>query len=243
MEKLTGPKPGTKGIMETLESTLQRIIARFRVQEQSEITEPAPSPNSNTSDLATEWQRRYIGLLKVTPAVQVMADAVQKWARNVYQNDKTHRLCVLTGCWGCGKTVAARGALNFVRDAYMDVYGRTWGHPITPTFVSFPEYCPKAVADKADEWREDILASHVIVLDDVGAEDDRFKSGTPARVLGDLLSDLERKFVLITTNTEPRFWREKWGGRVEDRLNRNSVIVDLWKHNARSYAQMLKEKV
>jgi hypothetical protein len=174
--------------------------------------------------------------MEATPAAQVIADSVQAWCSDVYHNRRDHRLLMVTGPFGTGKTMALKGAARFVRGVYMDVWPRFWDHPITPIVVPWPQFSEDYERGKTGMY-DDIIKSDVVFLDDVGAESDRFKSGVKTELLGNLLSDLAPRFVLITSNIEPRHWREKWGGRVEDRLNRNAALCDLWQIGATSYAQ------
>ena len=89
------------------------------------------------------------------------------------------------------------------------------------------------------EFGDDVLAADVVLFDDIGSEEDRYRTGAPTRILGDILDDLHRKkrFVFITTNIAPEGWKERWDGRVEDRLLRlDAEIIDLWACGTESYA-------
>ena len=103
----------------------------------------------------------------------------------------------------------------------------------------------EVLENKNREHYEDTIRSDVVFIDDAGAEEDRFKSGAATRLFGDLLGDLEGKFVFITMNIPPDQWAEKWDGRVEDRLMRKSpVVVDGFAPETIciSYAQYQLEK-
>lgn len=68
-------------------------------------------------------------------------------------------------------------------------------------------------------------------LDDIGSEEDRFKSGAPSRILGDVLGRIhdEKKFAFITTNIPPGEWKARWDARVYDRLLRmNPIAPNVW---------------
>ena len=71
----------------------------------------------------------------------------------------------------------------------------------------------------------DCLESSLLVLDDIGAENDPWKIA--ADRLCQILSRRERKFTVLTTNIKPADWPVKFDGRINDRLLRNSCIVDL----------------
>lgn len=198
--------------------------------------ETSPSPNSlQTSErkmpeekgnLRSPWQRRRLRLETITPAVQEMADAVENWCKRVRDNEKTvGRLIILIGVFGSGKTECLKGAQRYISDIYMVMYPRTWKKPINSTTISWPKFVVELEENKNFEHYADVTSCDVVFIDDIGAEDDRFRSGSASRLLGQLLGDLADKFVFITSNIPPDKWSEKWDGRVEDRLLRNLSVV------------------
>jgi DNA replication protein DnaC len=189
--------------------------------------------------LKNEWQRRRLNLEAFCPAIQVMADATQDWCMNLARYGKAGRCIVISGPFGCGKTECIRAAARYTRDVRMAVWPEPWPHPLQFLAVNWPDFIREQVEQDNHEQMEDLTQSDVVFLDDVGAEEDRFKSGTPARILGDVLGKMERKFVFITTNINPDGWADRWDGRVEDRLLRSgSKAVNLWlpELKAESYA-------
>ncbi len=158
-----------------------------------------------------------------------MADCVENWCRRVQANDRSSLSLVLAGVFGCGKTKALRDAYRYVHAIYMDVWPSKWPKPINIIRIDFPAFVHEVAINDNQGHYEDVRAGDVVFIDDIGAEEDRFRSGAPARLLGDLLGALESKFTFITTNIEPAGWRDRWDGRVEDRLiRRNAVICNLW---------------
>lgn len=168
-----------------------------------------------------------------------MADAVQSWCAQVRRHDQTKPLLTLAGEFGCGKSHALRAAHRYVRGIYMDVWPALWPEPISIAFVEFTRFAKEVTEKDNTEHFDDVAAAAVAFIDDIGAEEDRFRSGAATRVLGDLLGARERKFTLCTTNIQPGQWRDRWDGRVEDRLWRRSVVCDLYdpSHQATSYAR------
>ena len=75
----------------------------------------------------------------------------------------------------------------------------------------------------ADACRADFL-----VIDDIGAESDRYKSGEAIDKLCQILSRREGMFTVVTTNVEPSNWSALLDARVADRLLRKSVVVDMF---------------
>lgn len=195
-------------------------------------TTPAQDPSRKgleTGNLKTRWQRIRMGLEVITPGVQVMADEVAAWCRRVSLNTRNSgRLLVLSGAFGCGKTVMLQAAVGYLQDIRMIKLGDTWkSRPMQIMTVMWPDFLHRVLELKSEDAMQELKDADVIFLDDIGAETDRFKSGEPARVLGDVLSFVDAKFVFITMNVPPDQWATVWDGRVEDRLLRNgSVIVN-----------------
>lgn len=121
----------------------------------------------------------------------------------------------------------------------MEIWPSPKPWPAPPSFYScnWSDFVRELVEFNNVEMREDLLGSNAVFIDDIGSEEDRFKSGAPTRLLGDVLGRLhdERRFVFITTNVSPEGWKSRWDGRVEDRLLRmDATIVDL--SHCQSYA-------
>ena len=75
-----------------------------------------------------------------------------------------------------------------------------------------------------EDAARDLREADVVLLDDVGAETDRFKSGAPTSRLRRILSDLENRWVLITTNLMPDQFLGRWDARVASRLSAARVF-------------------
>jgi DNA replication protein DnaC len=199
------------------------------------------SKNKIERPLRNEWQRRRLNLEVFCPAVQFMADAVQDWCMNLARNGKDGRCIVLTGPFGLGKTECLRAAAKYTRDVRMAIWPEPWPRPLQFLSVNWADFIREQVENDNHEQMEDLTQSDVVFLDDIGSEEDRFKSGSPARILGDVLGKMERKFIFITTNIDPvnSGWAKRWDGRVEDRLLRaRSTVINLWQPEleAESYA-------
>lgn len=191
------------------------------------------------TELRTEWQRRRFNLNALEPGVQTMVDACERWCRNVARNGLESRSIVLCGDFGCGKTECLAASARYVRDVRMAIWPEPWPMPLTVMSVSWAQVVRELTERDNPEFMDDLREANVLLLDDVGSEEDRYRSGSPTRILGDLLDDLHRKirFVFITTNIAPEGWRERWDGRVEDRLLRlDAEIMNLWECGVESYA-------
>lgn len=168
--------------------------------------------------LANAWQRKWIALEVTHPRLQKLADAAEMFcARWLKQNPLLLYIC---GPTGTGKSHVARSILRFCRASASRV-SRT--RMLSVAAWRWPEL--------ADEFKtknfsalEDLFATDLAILDDLGAEDDPFNIA--AEKLCQILSRREKKFTVITSNKAP----EEFAAidpRIADRLFRNSEILDL----------------
>lgn len=168
-----------------------------------------------------------------------MVDSCERWCRGVARNAKEGRCIILCGSFGCGKTASLDTSSRYVGDVRMAAWPDKWPHPLTEMSVQWAKVVRELTENENPEHGEDLLAADVVFLDDIGSEEDRFKSGAPTRILGDYLGEMHRqkRFVFITTNIAPDGWKARWDGRVEDRLLRmDADIVNMWDLRAESYA-------
>ena len=168
-----------------------------------------------------------------------MVDACEQWCRNVAKNSREGRSLILCGPFGCGKTHSFNASRRYVGDVRMAVWPEFWVKPLNVMAARWGALVRELTENDNREFGDDLLASDVAMLDDIGSEEDRFKSGAPTRILGDLLGEMheERRFMFLTTNIAPDGWKARWDGRVEDRLLRlDAKIVNLWPLGSESYA-------
>jgi len=78
----------------------------------------------------------------------------------------------------------------------------------------------------------DAMDSDLLIVDDIGAENDPWK--ICADKLCQVMSRREKRFTVITTNIQPAQWAQVFDDRINDRLLRNSVVVDI--SNVKSYS-------
>lgn len=158
-----------------------------------------------------------------------MASLAQAWCHRWYNDDPHDRLLVLSGLPGCGKTHIAQRVWAW---AQLTALTR-WEHLRCPSdalpTVHFADWFKLADDDRCtvsmwDNFVRGAGAYSLFVLDDIGAETDRYRTGVPTARLCELLNTRANKFTLITTNVPFAKWRERWDARVEDRLLRNAVI-------------------
>jgi len=177
--------------------------------------------------LKTRWQQKWLGMDNVAPAIQTLATEAEAFAGRWFNNNTDISNLVIVGNFGSGKTHTAKAIFRFCSWATMAAFEtRKWGAVRFPicTFLSWPEVS-NAITEKQFGSVEDAIEHDLVILDDIGAENDPFK--VCADRLCQILSRRERKFTVITTNVVMENWGTRFDGRISDRLLRNSVIVDI----------------
>jgi len=155
-----------------------------------------------------------------------MADEAEKWCSRYFKNDTQRALLVLAGRPGTGKTRCAKAVLRWMRHIGPAAFSASKAWPRSPmsSMMLWPAIAD-AIAIGEVGSIEEAFEDDGLILDDVGAENDRFRQS--ADKLCQILSRREYKFTLLTTNFEQKDWALKFEARVVDRLMRNSVVVNL----------------
>lgn len=154
------------------------------------------------------------------PTVKTMIAWGARFARRAILRERPFPWVIFSGESGCGKSRLARRASRIIRETAVDAWaGGIWPKPPTVVFSDWPRLCEIKDQEDYEEAARDLREADVIALDDLGAETDRFRSGEPLSRLRRLLSDLEGKAVIITTNLRSTEWAAKWDGRIESRLS------------------------
>lgn len=195
--------------------------------------------NKTAASLDAEaWRARHSEALRnlkldlkmepVHPSLSPLAEACRVWCRRVVaQEPEGPRKLIVVGNTGTGKTHAARAVKDWCfkgiiwawRAGELKNYdGTIWASMPDVTLKENEEY---------ETWLGDLTRHRVIFLEDIGAESDQFRSGTPRVRLYQVLERMDTRFMFITTNVHRDHWEEKWDARVADRLHRNSEIVTL----------------
>jgi len=174
-----------------------------------------------------KWQQKWLALDITQPALQRLADEAENFCSRWYRNHPTNSLLVIVGDYGSGKTHVANKIHNFAVKAAFNAYSDgKWGSVSVPSAMKFswPEECVR-FNEKNFSTLEDMTKAELVVLDDIGAENDPWK--ICADKLCQVLSRREFMFTVVTTNIQPQHWAEKFDGRINDRLLRNSKVVDI----------------
>ena len=187
----------------------------------------SPERKLNENPCKTLWQQKWLKLEVVHPLVQVLADAVQAYCHRWYFYELEKTLLVIVGDFGSGKTHAAKGVFRFALAASMAAFETNkWPRARFPQslYLAWPE-CANEFNDRNFSVMHDAFDNELLIIDDIGAENDPWK--LCADRLCQILSRRERMFTVSTTNVQPAQWSERFDGRINDRLLRNSVVVDL----------------
>lgn len=208
----------TETLVAGLSGTLLRQETRTTPQ-----TSQAMAPRWRQDD---RWRAFHLGLDSGQhPKVEKLARTAEWFAKAYLEDDRANgdSLC-LAGNTGCGKTHAARRIHAYVHARQISAWASGKFGPVNhlgaPAFLRWEK-----VAEVTDsEWDEiiagEVRPSRLVILDDIGADTDRFKSGVPARRLKEVLDAAEGKWLLVTTNIQRTNWKAHFGQRVADRLSR-----------------------
>ena len=182
------------------------------------------------SALATSWQRRILGLLVTHPQIQAMATHVERWCAGMLAGTGARRMVIVGGS-GNGKTHVLRALWTWHREIPQSRWQPTCRDTDNDGFscqlFDWPTlYRAGAKLGQESRW-EDAINCGLLLLDDLGAEVDGFRSGEPTGLLRHLVGCRERQWTVVTTNIPQSNWAKVWDERVSDRLMRNSSIFDL----------------
>lgn len=160
-----------------------------------------------------------------------MGRAVAGWASGAIVNRPgLPRLLIVASAAGCGKTTLAKAACRFWRACTVSSWARGHWGPCSVPSVQWADWSKLAELEPSEKqgiWA-DAEDAELLVIDDLGSEVDRFRSGLPAENLRLMLDQRHshRGFTLITTNLIRREWSRRWDVRVTDRLLRQSHVIE-----------------
>lgn len=156
------------------------------------------------------------------PKVAEMALAAEWYARALSVNDLSKgRGLAISGSPGSGKTKVARALYKFARAFGPDIILAHRTDHWATLWIDWPNI---AEADDEDDFEEEmrkLKESRFVVVDDIGSETDRFKSGLPASRLRRVLSFIESAKVwsVVTSNLTKGQLIDLYDIRVADRFD------------------------
>ena len=180
-------------------------------------------------ELANSWQRKWLALDAHHPKLQDMANAIERLAASWFCNDKTDRhLLVLVGRTGCGKTHCVRRLANWAQSASATAWDKHfWENPPSVRYTAWTEICDSYNRDPKQDIVGHLNQNMLLVLDDVGAEVDKYKTGEMNLKLQMLMDRRSKLWTVITTNVLPSQWSTRWDERIADRFLRDSIVCDI----------------
>jgi chromosomal replication initiation ATPase DnaA len=160
-------------------------------------------------------------------AARSIARFSEGWLKAACSNDPKvkSRWLVLAGSPGCGKTHALQAAYRFLRAHAIDCWPRWYTTPPSVTKFTWS----RVVGLEPGAW-EDIEAeanrATMVLIDDLGSEVDRYKTGEPTERLRRIMEICKGKWLLVTTNVPKAKFSTVFDGRVASRLEL-AVVLDL----------------
>lgn len=180
------------------------------------------------------WIKKWIPLDLYHHDLRSAANAIYDYCEQYAKNPARGNTVVVYGENGCAKTSIARCVFRWQRNIKLLL--KATPNPSSGEFET-PSACfvnwAKIVDGFKDRERdgfgiiEDLRNCSLLILDDVGAEHDPSKIGVEK--LYSVLSSREFRWNIITTNIPPQQWPDKFERRVDSRLWRNAIHIDLSK--------------
>ena len=179
------------------------------------------------SETSPEFWARIMKLdIKRNPRVGKLVEWGGYFVRRAIRNDRSGPTwLVLEGPTGTGKTTVGKfcvRAFNSCGPDLMRQFGGEWDTARRPSaeYVNWSRFCQQAEAEGDAPGRIlDLKENSVIVLDDVGADVDRFKTGANKQYLKDLLDAFDKRWLMISTNVPKIKWADAFGERAASRMD------------------------
>lgn len=173
------------------------------------------------------FRAKVIGLDETAPLPHKLAKFVEAWIKAAATNKREKGTwMVISGPPGAGKTHSLKAARRFLENHAVDLWHECyWANPPSVLWATWS----RIVAldrDEWDDWLYDLRRASIVILDDVGSEVDKFKTGEPAERLRIALETCERRWLLMSTNLRPDKWAAGFDQRVNSRLQ-TAVFLDM----------------
>lgn len=206
-------------------------------------TTPTPSGSSALALLLStptqpQFRGRVLGLDETDTPGRRIAIHCEAWIKAVGRNKRDRGTwLVISGPTGIGKSHALRRCRRFLGNHAVDFWAEGLWQSVPPVLFAAWSRVVELPKDEWDDWLYDLRRAAAVLLDDLGSEVDRFRSGEPAERLRVVLEECGAKWLAISTNVSPANWGAAFDGRAISRLNR-AACLDLT--GAKDYRPIIK---
>ena len=175
-----------------------------------------------------EWRKKIFGLDESDDRVRKCLISCERYLRRAINNDRSKGTWLLiSGPVGTGKTHAARAVFKQFSSWSMTAWDLGVWKNARADFLDWPTIRSDKFFDtRMDEVRggNGFFGANLVVLDDIGAEVDRFKTGEEAERLRQILTICENKWLLVTSNLPREKFPEVYDARVASRLSAAAYV-------------------
>ena len=124
---------------------------------------------------------------------------------------------VVSGNTGSGKSHVAKRIRTFYNGSKIEFWDGKGSHVPNALWGYWPEVVGWDDED-FDDFVSEACMAKLVILDDIGAEEEKYRSGAPAARLARVLERCDGRWLFATTNVPASLWKERWDQRVSDRL-------------------------
>lgn len=175
---------------------------------------------------SAEFRRLVIGLDESHHRkVAALSRWTERWIKAACMAERVPtRWLLFGGQAGTGKSHALKAANTFLRSNGVDLWPR-W-YPTAPPSVRMATWSKVVQAGPLmwADFEEEVHAAKFVILDDLGSETDRYRTGEPAERLRIILDLCATKWLLASTNLTRETLAKAFDPRVQSRMERAAVL-------------------
>lgn len=207
------------------------VLARTATTSSEPPNHEPPGRRNALPPTSREWRASNLGLDESNPKIATLAECCERFVRSCLRDIRDRGTWfVVSGQTGCGKTHCAEAIRRYYDTRRISCWSMGWlgtaTHVPAPIFAHWPAICELNDIAFA-EWFEDVGPARLVIIDDFGAESERYRNGAnDSRLLRVLEACDPRhgKWFFGTTNI-PRFeWTNRYDQRIADRLRSGAHI-------------------
>lgn len=169
------------------------------------------------------FRKNVLGLDESHPQALKLAKWAESFIRKAALNDRSRgngTAMVLSGPVGTGKTHVCRKVASTLNSWAVDLWvAKRWGPNIPAAKFSVWSRVVELERYSFDDWFDEARTAAWLILDDVGSEVDRYKTGEPTERLRRVLDLGRTGWLMLSTNVPKAKWADCFDVRVADRLS------------------------